>query len=81
MSTKNFYRGKPMTFQNLIHNLIPNPAEDYKEKMIEGCQIFLPDTVFFEKGKIVICAMDKDFCLAKDSKRSKALAVRMYLDN
>ena len=70
-----------MNFQTLIHNLIPNPAEDYKEKMIEGCQIFLPDTVFFEKGKIVICGMDKDFCLIKDSKKPSTLAVRKHLDN
>ena len=61
-------------------SLIPNPAEDYKEKMIEGCQLFFPDTVFFEKGKIVICGMDKDYCLIKDSKRPTALAVRKHLD-
>lgn len=38
MSKKTFYEGTgSMNFQALIHNLIPNPAEDYKEKMIEGC--------------------------------------------
>ena len=47
--------------------------------MIEGCQIFLPDTVFFERGKAVICAMDKEFCLAKDTKKPGPLAVRQHL--
>ena len=81
METKNFYDGKSISFQNLIHSLIPNPAEDYKEKMIEGCQIFFPDTVFFEKGKIIICAMDKDYCLSiKDSRNQKTMQVRLDLD-
>ena len=48
--------------------------------MIEGCQIFFPETVFFEKGKIVICGMDKDYCLSKDTKSTGPLAARKYLD-
>ena len=80
-NNKRYYDGiGQLNFQQLVTGLIPNPAEDYKEKMIEGCQLFFPDTVFFEKGKIVICGMDKDFCLIKDAKRPTALAVRKHLD-
>lgn len=80
-NNKKYYDGVgQLNFQQLVTSLIPNPAEDYKEKMIEGCQLFFPDTVFFEKGKIVICGMDKDYCLIKDSKRPTALAVRKHLD-
>ena len=54
-----------MTFQALIQSLIPNPAKNPKEKLIEGCQIFFPDTVFFDRGKIdFIAMMDRDFCLS-----------------
>ena len=82
-NNKKYYDGTgSLSFQQFVTSLIPNPAEDYKEKMIEGCQIFFPDTVFFEKGKLVICGMDKDFCLSKDAKRPTALSVtvRKYLD-
>lgn len=55
-----------MSFQALIQALIPDPSKNSKEKMIEGCQIFFPDTVFFDRGKIdFIAMMDKDFCLSK----------------
>ena len=54
-----------MSFQALILALIPNPFKNPKEKMIEGCQIFFPDTIFFDRGKIdFIALMDKDFCLS-----------------
>jgi hypothetical protein len=36
-------------FYDLIKDLIPNP-EHPKERMIKGCQIFLPETVFFKDG-------------------------------
>jgi hypothetical protein len=40
-----------------------------KERMIKGCQIFLPETVFFKDGRIdYLTQIDKDLCLAYDIK-------------
>jgi hypothetical protein len=40
--------------------------------MIKGCQIFLPETVFFKEGKVeFITTMDKDCCLSFDLKIQK----------
>lgn len=70
-----------MSFQNLIFELIPNPVQDYKEKMIEGCQLMFPDTVFFDRGKLVICTMDRDYCISKENRKLTILQVRKLLDN
>jgi len=44
--------------------MIPD-TNDPKEKMIKGCQVFFPETVFFSKSKIdFIAANDKDMCLS-----------------
>lgn len=60
-----------MLFKDFIKSLIPNPKDNAKEKMIKGCQVFFPDTLFFEKGKpSFLIQNDKDFCLAKVSEAS-----------
>lgn len=55
-----------MPFHMLIHELIAKPKENPKEKMLSGCEIFFPETLFFEKGEPKFIAHnDKDGCLAK----------------
>lgn len=55
-----------MDFKALIHDLMAKPKENPKEKMLSGCEIFLPDTLFYEGGKPSFIAFnDKDYCLAK----------------
>ena len=67
-----FFKGEEMQFKDFIKSLIPNPKDNPKEKMIKGCQVFFPDTLFFEKGKpSFIVQNDKDFCLAKVSEASE----------
>jgi len=52
----------------MIQDLIPNPSNP-KERMIKGCQVFVPETIFFKDGKIdFLTAIDKDFCLSLDIK-------------
>ena len=46
--------GRDKDFLWLLRNLIPNP-ENPKEKMIKGCQIIFPDTVFFLKDGRIDC--------------------------
>lgn len=37
--------------------------------MIKGCQLIMPETVFYKDGKIdLIVSNDRDFCLATDTK-------------
>lgn len=56
---------------------------DPKEKMIKGCQVFIPETVFFNEkdGKIdFLTAMDRDCCLCYDTKtKLEHLQVRTKL--
>ena len=55
-----------MPFHMLIHELIAKPKDNPKEKMLSGCEVFFPDTLFYEKGEPKFIAYnDKDFCLAK----------------
>ncbi len=56
-------------FQDLIWNLIADP-QSAKEKMIKGCQVFMPETVFFkDDGKLdFVTTMDRDCCLSIDTK-------------
>ena len=61
-----YFQGRDdMPFHMLIHELIAQPAKNPKEKMISGCEVFFPDTLFFEKcePKFIACN-DKDFCMA-----------------
>lgn len=62
-----YFQGRDdMPFHMLIHELISKPKENPKEKMLSGCEVFFPDTLFFEKGEPKFIAWnDKDFCLAK----------------
>ena len=39
----------PYTFYDLVKDLIPD-QNNAKERMIKGCQIFMPETVFFKEG-------------------------------
>lgn len=55
-----------MPFHVLIQELMTKQSENPKEKKLSGCEVFFPDTVFYEKGVPKFIAMnDKDFCLAK----------------
>jgi hypothetical protein len=48
--------------------LIPDVSNP-KEAMIKGCQIIMPETVFYKDGKIdLIVSNDRDFCLATETK-------------
>jgi len=62
-----YYDGKEdMAFEMLIHELIARPKENLSEKMISGCDVFFPDTLFFKnQNPSYIIQMDKDFCLSK----------------
>jgi hypothetical protein len=53
--------------------LIPDPNNP-RERLIKGCEIFMPDTVFFREGKIDFVAQnDKEFCLSFDTKTKLTL--------
>ena len=42
------------------------PQHNTKEKLISGCEVFFPDTVFYENGNPKFIAKnDKDGCLCK----------------
>ena len=64
---EHFFMGRDdMPFHMLIYELIAKPKENPKEKMLSGCDVFFPDTLFFEKGAPKHIVMnDKDFCLSK----------------
>jgi len=66
-SDKSLWIGmEDMDFKLFISELIAKPKENPKEKMLSGCEVFLPDTLFYENGKPAFIAFnDKDFCLAK----------------
>jgi hypothetical protein len=59
----------------LLSNLIPNPKEP-KEKMCKGCQVFFPDTIFYNKDGNIDCLIqnDKDGCLAYQVDHNKQLS-------
>ena len=46
-----YHKGLDMPFHMLIHSLIPDVRGDPREVRIKGCQIFLPETLFFENGR------------------------------
>ena len=61
-----------MPFHMLMHELVPRPKDDAKEKMLSGCEVFFPDTVFFHQGQAkYIVLNDRDFCLAKYESEDK----------
>lgn len=48
--------------------MIPDVSNP-KEAMIKGCQIIMPETVFYKDGKIdLIVSNDRDFCLATETR-------------
>lgn len=68
-------------FQDLVKKLISDPG-DPNQRMIKGCQVFIPETVFFkEDGKIdFITMMDRDCCISYDTKtKLEPLQVRTKL--
>lgn len=58
-----------MLFMDFVKKLFADPNEP-KEKTLKGCQVSIPETVFFQKdGKIDFLTMlDRDCCLAQDIK-------------
>jgi hypothetical protein len=62
------FRGdESLPFNMLIEYLIPNPRNDIRERNIKGCPVWLPETIFFDRGKISWIAHTdpKDLCLSK----------------
>ena len=61
-----------LLFPDLVKALIPD-SSNTDEKLIRGCQIFLPETVFFANdGRVDFCtSLDKDFCLSFEPKITK----------
>ena len=57
--TKKIDNGRDRDFYWLLKNLIPNP-DNPKEKMIKGCQVFVPDTVFFKMDGSIDCFIQND---------------------
>ena len=39
-----------MPFHKLIKELVTKPKQNVKEQMIQGCEVFFPDTLFFENN-------------------------------
>ena len=63
-----YFAGKDdMPFDMLIKYLMAKPTkENTKEKMLSGCEVFFPDTLFFEKDVPAFrTKTDNDGCLAK----------------
>ena len=54
-----YLTGRNLPFDMLIHELIPDPTRDPREVNLKGCQIFMPETLFFEKGRPVWLAQTK----------------------
>ena len=55
-----------MDFKQLVFELMPMPKKNSKEKMVSGCEVFFPHTLFFENGKPSFIAQnDKDYCMQK----------------
>ena len=53
---------------SLVQELIPNPKHP-NERMIKGCQILVPETVFYDEGRIeFMTASDRENCIAFDVK-------------
>lgn len=67
IAKEHYYIGKEnMGFDMLMHELIAKPKDNPKEKMLSGCEVFFPDTLFFKNQQpSYIIMMDKDFCLTK----------------
>lgn len=71
----------PYLFGQLIKDLVPD-ANNAKERLIKGCQVLVPETVFFKDGKIdFFSQVDRDYCLSFDlkTKLDSYLAVRTKL--
>lgn len=57
-----------MDFHEFVKKLIPD-VNNAKEKLIKGCSIIMPETVFFRDGKIdLILQNDREYCLYQDTK-------------
>ena len=60
--------GQRYNFMSLVQELIPNPKHP-NERMIKGCQILVPETVFYDEGRIeFMTASDRENCIALDVK-------------
>lgn len=55
---------------------------DANERLIKGCQVYLPETVFYNDGRIdFVATIDKDCCLALDTKlKLQNLEIRKKLE-
>jgi len=49
VKNEHYYEGKEnMAFDMLMHELIAKPKDNPKEKMLSGCEVLFPDTLFFK---------------------------------
>jgi hypothetical protein len=65
-----FFEGKrDFEFRELVSGLIPNPKLT-QERMIKGCQVAFPDTIFFSNEGLaeLVVSNDKEMCMANDQK-------------
>ena len=65
----------------MIKDLIADQSRE-KDRFIRGCQVFVPETIFFKDGKIdFMTSLDKEFCLQFESKikLENSLALRTKL--
>lgn len=59
---------KEINFSQFIQGLMPDPREP-KEKMIKGCQVMFPNTVFLKGGNLhFMTKLDADMCMETDSR-------------
>lgn len=57
------------SFRDMVRDLATDVSVP-EDRMIRGCQVFMPETLFYREGKIdYVAALDKDFCLHVDPKR------------
>jgi hypothetical protein len=55
--------GSRLQFKELVRKMVPD-QNNAKERMIKGCQVLMPETVFFKDGKIdLIVQCDREWCL------------------
>jgi hypothetical protein len=65
-----FFDGKTdYQYRELVNGLVPNPRLP-QERMIKGCQVLMPDTVFFNNEGLaeMVVSNDKEYCMANDQK-------------
>lgn len=70
---KIFQTDNIMSFSELVQKLIADSTKSLQEKMIRGCQVFMPETVFFNRdGKVEFMTLMKDCYITMDKKNQES---------